>query len=81
MIVSSVSLSLSLSLGGVGVVWWCTEISGARREIVSGALQVLTQHAFTDTIPLPLPDKKYIWCQKQKERHATDNYAAERRKD
>ena len=41
--------------GAVGVVWWCTEISEARWEIVSGALQVLTQHGDThwcDTVTI-----------------------------
>ena len=54
------SLSLCFSLraergGAVGVVWWCTEISEARWEIVSGALQVLTQHGNThwcDTVTI-----------------------------
>lgn len=53
-------LSLCFSLraergGAVGVVWWCTEISEARWEIVSGALQVLTQHGNThwcDTVTI-----------------------------
>ena len=71
------SLPLCFSLraergGAVGVVWWCTEISEARWEIVSGALQVLTQHGNThwcDTVTIA--SQQNIFYQRDTKRQLT----------
>ena len=74
------SLSLCFSLraergGAVGVVWWCTEISEARWEIVSGALQVLTQHGNThwcDTVTIA--SQQNIFHQRRYRQLQTERY-------
>ena len=73
-------LSLCFSLraergGAVGVVWWCTEISEARWEIVSGALQVLTQHGNThwcDTVTIA--SQQNIFHQRRYRQLQTERY-------